>query len=46
MKAITINHPNFGSEWRQIDFEIFTSQEIKSKIEKNNIQLISWKELQ
>jgi len=45
MKAITINHPNFGSEWRQIDFEIFMSQEIKSKIEKNNIQLISWKEL-
>ena len=45
MKGITINHPNFGSEWRQIDFEIFTSQEIKSKIEKNNIQLITWKEL-
>jgi len=44
MKAITINHPNFGSEWRQIDFEVFTSQEIKSKIEKNNIQLITWKE--
>lgn len=45
MKAITINHPNFGSEWRQTDFEIFTSQEIKSKIDKKNIQLISWKEL-
>ena len=27
MKGITINHPNYGSEWRQLDLESFTSKE-------------------
>ena len=45
MKGITINHPNYGSEWRQIDLESFTSEEIKERIQKNNIQLITWGEI-
>ena len=45
MQGITINHPNFGSEWRQIDFDFFTSAECESKIKENNIQLITWKEI-
>jgi hypothetical protein len=43
MQNITINHPNFGSEWRQIDFDYFTSPECKSKLEENNIRLITWR---
>lgn len=43
MQGITINHPNFGSEWRQIDFDYFTSIECKSKLEENKIQLITWR---
>lgn len=46
MQGITINHPNFGSEWRQIDFDFFTSEECKAKLKENNIQLITWKEIQ
>lgn len=42
MQEITINHPNFGSEWRQIDFDYFTSLECKLKLEENKIQLITW----
>lgn len=45
MKDITINHPNFGSAWRQIDFDFFTSNECKSKLKENNIQLITWNEI-
>lgn len=45
MKAITINHPNFGSEWRQIDFDFFTSEESKSKLQENNITLITWNDI-
>ncbi len=45
MKSITEDHPNFGSEWRQQDFEYFTSQECKSKIKENGIQLVSWKDI-
>lgn len=46
MQAVTKNHPNFGSEWRQIDFDYFTSEECKQKLKENNIQLITWKEIQ
>ena len=45
MKGITINHPNFGSEWRQIDFDFFTSEEAQSKLKEQNIQLITWDEI-
>ena len=45
MQGITINHPNFGSAWRQIDFDFFTSEECKSKLKENNIQLITWRDI-
>ncbi|SDB31504.1 hypothetical protein SAMN03097699_0656 [Flavobacteriaceae bacterium MAR_2010_188] len=45
MKGITVNHPNFGSEWRQIDFDIFTNQENMKKLKESDIQLITWNDL-
>lgn len=46
MQGITKNHPNFGSQWRQIDFDYFSSEECKHKLKENNIQLITWREIQ
>ncbi len=43
MQGITIEHPNFGAEWRQMDYDYFTSVECRSILEKNNIQLITWR---
>ena len=45
MQGITINHPNFGSQWRQIDFDYFTSEACRLKIEENKIQLITWDQI-
>jgi hypothetical protein len=45
MKGVTVNHPNFGSEWRQIDFDFFTNEENRSKLKRNNIELITWKDV-
>ncbi|WP_190808507.1 polysaccharide deacetylase family protein [Flagellimonas sp. S3867] len=45
MKGITINHPNFGSEWRQIDLDAFTSDQLKSRLKKSNAKLITWKDV-
>lgn len=45
MQGVTIEHPNFGSEWRQIDYDYFTSQKCKQKIIDMGIQLITWKEI-
>ena len=45
LKEITIDHPNFDYRWRQKDFEIFNSEKFKRHLEKNNIKLITWKDL-
>ena len=45
MKGITLNHPNFGSIWREIDLSFCTSKEAKLKIKENNITLINWRNL-
>ncbi|WP_291287451.1 polysaccharide deacetylase family protein [Flavobacterium sp.] len=45
MQGITVNHPNFGSAWRQIDFDFFTSKECGQKLKENNIQLVTWREI-
>ncbi|MDN5200282.1 polysaccharide deacetylase family protein [Fulvivirgaceae bacterium BMA10] len=45
MQGIAIDHPNFGAEWRQIDYDFFTSQKCQSKIENNGIKLITWREI-
>ncbi len=45
MKGITVNHPNFGSEWRQIDFDYFTSKEAKLKLKEGHIELITWNDI-
>ncbi len=45
MRGITVNHPNFGSEWRQIDFDTFTSDYTKSFLEKSGAKLITWKDI-
>ena len=45
MKGVTVNHPNFGSEWRQIDFDFFTSEESKAKLHEYNIELVTWNDI-
>ena len=45
MQGITINHPNFGSEWRQLDFDYFTSEKCKARIKDNKIKMITWREI-
>lgn len=45
MQKITVNHPNFGAKWRQLDYDFVCSDICKEIIKKNNIQLISWTEI-
>lgn len=45
MRAITIDHPEWGAAWRQADYDFFTSEQCKSLIESNSIQLVTWKEI-
>ncbi len=45
LQAITVDHPDFGSAWRQRDFEAITSREFKKALEENHVNLIGWKDL-
>ena len=45
MQAISKNHPDFGSAWRQRDYDCMVSDEFKTLLEKNNIYTITWKEI-
>jgi predicted glycoside hydrolase/deacetylase ChbG (UPF0249 family) len=45
MKAVTIDHPDYGAAWRQADFDFFSSDACKKLVSDNNIKLITWKEI-
>ncbi|PCJ97120.1 MAG: hypothetical protein COA50_05635 [Flavobacteriaceae bacterium] len=45
MKAVTIDHPYYGAEWRQADYDFFTSKTCADLIKEQKIVLVTWKEL-
>ena len=45
MKAITVDHPDWGASWRQQDFNFFSGTECAKLLKENNIYVISWKEI-
>lgn len=45
MRAITVNHPNWGAGWRQRDFDFLTSEEASRLLRDNNVKLVTWREI-
>lgn len=45
MKGVTIDHPDWGSEWRQKDFDFFMSDECEELLEEQKIVLVTWREI-
>jgi hypothetical protein len=45
MQAATIDHIDYGADWRQADFNFFTSEKCKQIIKEQNIHLITWREI-
>ncbi len=45
LQAVTLDHPDFGSAWRQRDFDFVTSPEFKKALEENHIILVKWKDI-
>lgn len=45
MQAVAIDHPDFGSAWRQRDLEALQSQTFKDLIQERNIQLVTWRQI-
>jgi len=42
MLAVTVNHPDFGSAWRQKDLDFVTGKEFRDLLEAHDIKLVSW----
>jgi len=45
MKGVAFEHPNWGAEWRQRDFEFVTSEAFRKLLKDNNVKLITWREI-
>lgn len=46
LQAVTIDHPDFGSAWRQRDYDFVTGPEFQKILEENHIVLVKWRDLQ
>ena len=44
-RAIMVNHPDFGAEWRQNDLDFVLSPEFRNALKKNDIKLVTWREI-
>ena len=45
MRAVTINHPGYGAQWRQQDFDFFTSEACQKILAEEGIKLVNWKQI-
>jgi predicted glycoside hydrolase/deacetylase ChbG (UPF0249 family) len=45
LQAVMLDHPDYGSAWRQRDFDFVTSPEFKKAIEEHHVILVKWKDL-
>lgn len=45
LKAMTIDHPDWGNAWRQKDYDYFTSEACAELLKSENIQLVTWRQL-
>lgn len=43
MKAVTVDHPEWGASWRQADYDFFSSPECAAILKEQNIILVSWR---
>ena len=44
-QAVAVDHPDYGSAWRQRDYDVVTSPEFKNALDENHVILIHWKDL-
>ena len=45
LRAVTLDHPDYGAAWRQRDYDFVTSSEFKKALEENHVVLVKWKDL-
>ena len=46
LRAVMVNHPAWGSAWRQRDDDVLRSPEFRQALKDNGVVLVRWKDLQ
>jgi predicted glycoside hydrolase/deacetylase ChbG (UPF0249 family) len=46
LQAVTAEHDDYGSAWRQRDYDVVTSREFRTALADNNVIVVKWKDLQ
>ena len=45
LQAVTVGHPDYGSAWRERDYEVITSPEFHKALQDNHVILLHWSDL-
>lgn len=45
MRAVAVDHPDYGAAWRQADYNFFTSETCKKLLQQNDIHLVTWRQI-
>ncbi|HEY1677270.1 MAG TPA: polysaccharide deacetylase family protein [Candidatus Sulfotelmatobacter sp.] len=45
-QAIAVDHPDYGSAWRQRDYDVITSPEFRKSLADNHVILVHWRDIQ
>ena len=45
MEGVAVEHPDWGAEWRQADFDYFSSEACRKTLAETGIRLITWREV-
>ena len=45
MRAVALDHPNWGAAWRQRDFDFVTGGEFRRLLREHNVKLVTWREI-
>jgi chitin disaccharide deacetylase len=45
LQAIMVDHPAFGSAWRQRDFDVLRSERFRKLLASGGVKLVGWKDL-
>ncbi|HVQ28840.1 MAG TPA: polysaccharide deacetylase family protein [Vicinamibacteria bacterium] len=45
LRAATADRPTWGAEWRQRDYDFFTSERWKALVRDNGLKLVTWRQL-
>jgi predicted glycoside hydrolase/deacetylase ChbG (UPF0249 family) len=46
LQAVTVGHPDYGSAWRQRDYDLVNSPAFKKGLADNHVVLVKWRDLQ